>query len=54
MKKVVVLNSGGFDSTLLIKFLKHDYKAELHSVYFSYGQFNDIPAAECAKMNAEK
>ena len=54
MKKVVVLNSGGFDSTLLIKFLKHDYKVELHSVYFSYGQFNDIPAAECAKMNAEK
>lgn len=54
MKKIVVLNSGGFDSTLLLKFLKSDYGAELYSLYFSYGQYNDAPASECAEKNAEE
>ena len=55
MKKIVVLNSGGFDSTMLLKYLGESYKGvELHSLYFSYGQPNDVPAAECAKYNADK
>lgn len=54
MKKTVVLNSGGFDSTVLLKYLKDDYKAELYSLYFHYGQLNDEIAAEFATKNAEK
>lgn len=53
MKKTVVLNSGGFDSTVLLKFLKEDYNSELHSLYFHYGQLNDSIAAEFARSNSE-
>ena len=54
MEKIVVLNSGGFDSTVLLAFFHKEYKAEIHSLYFSYGQTNDSIAAECARLNAEK
>lgn len=39
MEKIVVLNSGGFDSTVLIHYVREQYPdAEIHSLHFSYGQ----------------
>lgn len=55
MEKIVVLNSGGFDSTVLLAFLNKEYPdIELHSLYFSYGQLNDLPTSNVAKLNADK
>lgn len=54
MKKIVVLNSGGFDSTFLLRYLSERKSVELHSLYFSYGQTNDYMTAERARTNAEK
>ncbi len=54
MEKIVVLNSGGFDSTFLLKLLHDSGDKELHSLYFSYGQNNDKITAEKAKYNADK
>ena len=42
MEKIVVLNSGGFDSTvLLVDTVTKNPDCEIHSLYFSYGQLND-------------
>lgn len=39
MKKIVVLNSGGFDSTVLLHYVRDNFpEAEIHSLHFSYGQ----------------
>ena len=54
MEKIVVLNSGGFDSTVLLTSVCENKENEVHSLYFSYGQLNDNLGAEIAKENAEK
>lgn len=54
-EKIVVLNSGGFDSTLLIIKAKELYPdSEIHSMYFSYGQPNGDFDSKFAKENADK
>lgn len=54
MEKIVVLNSGGFDSTTLLADLASYKKYEIHSLYFSYGQLNGMYDSKCARENAEK
>jgi 7-cyano-7-deazaguanine synthase in queuosine biosynthesis/MoaA/NifB/PqqE/SkfB family radical SAM enzyme len=53
--KTVVLNSGGFDSTVLMHWCKKEGAgAEIASIYFSYGQRNDRICGELAGRTAEK
>lgn len=54
MEKAVVLNSGGFDSTVLLADLSSRGIYDLYSMYFSYGQPNDDLGKTIAKENAEK
>lgn len=54
MKKIVVLNSGGFDSTTLLADLASKHEYEIHSLYFDYGQLNCSFDSKCAKENAKK
>lgn len=55
MEKIVVLNSGGFDSTvLLVDTVTKNPDCEIHSLYFSYGQLNDEIGASIALENANK
>lgn len=54
MKKIVVLNSGGFDSTVLLADLASTGEYEIHSLYFDYGQLNRNLDSVIAKENAEK
>ena len=57
-EKIVVLNSGGFDSIVLIQYIRFLYpEAEIHSLYFSYGELNSEQQQKCiekvcAKVNA--
>lgn len=53
--KIVVLNSGGFDSTVLLNELWYMTPAEIeiHSLFFSYGQKNLKMERECAEKNAK-
>lgn len=54
-RKIVVLNSGGFDSTVMIHDIRKHYpKAEIHSLFFNYGQNNASMEEYCATGNAEK
>ena len=53
--KIVVLNSGGFDSTtLLLDLYNSTEDTEIHSLYFNYGQPNQSIDSMYAKENAEK
>lgn len=55
MEKVIVLNSGGFDSTVLIHYVKDYYpSAEIHSLHFSYGQRSSDEELKWSEYNAEK
>ena len=54
MKKIVVLNSGGFDSTTLLAELASEEQYIIHSLYFDYGQLNSLYDSKCAKENADK
>lgn len=55
MKKIVVLNSGGFDSTTLLADISTWFdECEIHSLYFDYGQPNSLYDSKCAKDNADK
>ena len=54
MEKIVVLNSGGFDSTTLLAELASYGKYEIHSLYFDYGQLNSLYDSKCAKDNSDK
>lgn len=47
MEKILVLNSGGFDSVTLISYLATEYE-EVHSMFFDYGQRNLELEKECA------
>lgn len=54
--KVVVLNSGGFDSVCLINHLKNNLEPdmELHTLFFDYGQNNASMERSCARKVAMK
>lgn len=54
MKKIVVLNSGGFDSTTLLLKLSKSNEFEIHSLYFNYGQPNSAFDSKISAENAEK
>lgn len=49
MSKIVVLNSGGFDSVVLMKFLHIiQDETEIYSLHFTYGENNEQQQCECA------
>lgn len=55
MEKIVVLNSGGFDSTVLLHFVRDNYPdAEIYSLHFSYGQRSEKEELKWSEYNAEK
>lgn len=54
MKKIVVLNSGGFDSTLLLSDLSTSMDCEIHSLHFEYGQPNKDLDCRISEENARK
>lgn len=54
-EKIVVLNSGGFDSVCLCHWVRDNYPdAELHSLHFEYGNRNRIMETYCAKKVCRK
>jgi len=49
MSKIVVLNSGGFDSVVLMKYLHMTQtEDEIYSLHFCYGENNEQQQCECA------
>lgn len=54
MKKVIALNSGGFDSVVLINRLVKDSNEDVLSLFFNYGQRNSEKERECARKLADK
>ena len=52
--KVIVLNSGGFDSTVLLHYVSSSYgeSAEVYSVFFDYGQLSATQEREKSLYNA--
>lgn len=52
MSKVIALNSGGFDSVVMIKRLVIDSNEDVLSVFFNYGQRNSEKERECARKLA--
>lgn len=53
-KKIIVLNSGGFDSTLLLTDLSARMDCEIHSLHFEYGQPNKDLDCKISEENAKK
>lgn len=55
MEKIVVLNSGGFDSVCLCHYVRENHPdAEIHSLHFEYGNRNRIMENHCAKKVCKK
>lgn len=55
MEKIIVLNSGGFDSVTLLHFVKENNpNAEITSLFFNYGQRNLSMEREKSRKVAEK
>lgn len=55
MEKIVVLNSGGFDSTVLLHYVRDNYSdAEIYSLHFSYGQRSVKEELKWSEYNAKK
>lgn len=55
MSKIVVLNSGGFDSITLINFLHRLWgEREIHSLHFLYGARNTVQQEKCVDKVCEK
>lgn len=58
MEKIVVLNSGGFDSVTLIHYLKYillgDIETDIHSLHFLYGAPNERQQKECVDKVCNK
>lgn len=53
--KLIVLNSGGFDSTVLLHEIKEQYPdSQIHCLHFSYGQPNSKQEYECARRSSEQ
>ena len=54
-KKIVVLNSGGFDSVVLMNVIRNTYPdTEIHSLHFRYGARNEEQQSRCAEKVCEK
>ena len=52
-KPVVVLNSGGFDSTVLLHYVKEVEEDSLvYSLFFEYGQRSMEQERRCARKNS--
>lgn len=55
MSKIVVLNSGGFDSVVLMNYLQDVHEGdEIHSLHFLYGANNEKQQLECVSKVCEK
>ena len=55
MAKIVVLNSGGFDSIVLIHYLYNILgEKDLYSLHFKYGENNEIQQLECVDRVCKK
>lgn len=53
--KIVALNSGGFDSVVMLHYLRDTYHdAEIHSLHIDYRQRNSSQEERCAKKVCEK
>ena len=53
--KKIVLNSGGFDSTVLLGYVREMFReCELHSLFFNYGQLSLNRESVCSKANADR
>ena len=54
-EKIVVLNSGGFDSTILLNSVVEAYSEdEIINLFFNYGQLSLEQERACARKNSEK
>lgn len=54
-REIVALNSGGFDSVVLLQVLRFKFpKANIHSLFFSYGQNNVEQERRCSKKVSDK
>jgi len=52
---IVMLNSGGYDSTILLHWLREiNPKADIHCLFFNYGQKNSIREGICSQENSYK
>lgn len=55
VERIVVLNSGGFDSVVLMNCLNlTEPEAELHSIHFHYGARNEAQQQKCVDKVCEK
>lgn len=55
MSKILVLNSGGFDSVVLMKYLHIiQEENEIYSLHFSYGENNEKQQLECAEKVSQE
>ena len=55
MSKIVVLNSGGFDSVVLMNYLHFiQEENEIYSLHFLYGAVNEKQQLECVNKVCEK
>lgn len=55
MSKIVVLNSGGFDSVVLMNYLHTiQEEKEIYSLHFTYGAKNEAQQLECVNRVCEK
>lgn len=54
-RKIVVLNSGGFDSIVLLHYLKLiNNEEDLHSIHFLYGANNEKQQLDCVNKVCDK
>ena len=54
MSKIVVLNSGGFDSVVLAHHIGHlNPEAEIHNLFFDYGQLSVDSERYCSEKCAK-
>ena len=51
-EKVIALNSGGFDSVVMLHRLVIDDNKDVISLFFNYGQRNSAKERECARKVA--
>ena len=55
MSKIVVLNSGGFDSVVLMNYLHTiQEEKEIYSLHFLYGANNEKQQLECVNKVCER
>ena len=55
MKPIIVMSSGGFDSTVLLHFVRENNPdAKIYSLFFDYGQLSAEQERVCARKNADK